>query len=781
MKRIVFLFLFLFLGFTTVSFSQSSNEGSWFTLRGLVLDKSTKEALDYANIAIYDALNKVVAGSITDNKGHFKLNIPKGGKYKLQISFLGYKPYVSDLKISSNMTLEPVYLEKDENLLHSATVVGKADERKVSVEKTKISMSGTLSTVSSNITDVLKSDPSVTIDNDNNIYLRGNKNIVILLDGRPTSLSSINSIPMSGIDYVEILSSPDVKSDAEGTGGIINIVSKRRYQNGYSSVFQLNYGIQNRVNGNLGFSFKRDKWGLEVGYSIKNENESIESYLKREFYVNGMVASENSATSLRRSLVNGLNSTLFFNLNPKNLIQANVKLMFPSLFTNQNFYTLGRYNDITFSRQTKEGAIVYKHISTPGKRELSTELFFSFTKGSRPANYYDFGILNRKSSGGGHPSVVTLQSDYLSFIGKSRFESGAKISFRWNSFDYKFYKRIGDLWQIDNQFTSDLIHDETISSLYFNLTSPSTLRLTYKIGARGEYSFSNFEQHTTNESFDKDKLSLFPFVSLGYKINSSSNLAITYNRRISRPQYPQLNPFINMIDDMTFEKGNKNLNPELTDKIELAVSSKIGKIDVRNSVYYSYTKDMITQVTMPYSTDKLLLTYNNVDKSIKVGNDFDLSTKVSKWLDLNLAASLYYNDFTISSDVLGVNNRGVGFQNLIRLNIYPDKNMDIQVSHNYVSTQRLPQFVVNPQNVIDLSAKRRFIGGKLAISVAISDLLNSKEWIVNSDNSFFKISNRSKSNSRILWIGMTVNLNSFKIRQKEDKSLSEEGIIKLGY
>lgn len=236
-----------------------------------------------------------------------------------------------------------------------------------------------------------------------------------------------------------------------------------------------------------------------------------------------------------------------------------------------------------------------------------------------------------------------------------------------------------------------------------------------------------------------------------------------------------------MIDDMTFEKGNKKLNPELTDKIELAVSSKIGKIDVRNSVYYSYTKDMITQVTMPYSTDKLLLTYNNVDKSIKVGNDFDLSTKVSKWLDLNLAASLYYNDFTISSDVLGVNNRGVGFQNLIRLNIYPDKNMDIQVSHNYVSTQRLPQFVVNPQNVIDLSAKRRFIGGKLAISVAISDLLNSKEWIVNSDNSFFKISNRSKSNSRILWIGMTVNLNSFKIRQKEDKSLSEEGIIKLGY
>jgi len=798
MKQKLLSLVFIALFTSIFSFAQTSDpKKGKFTISGKVIDRISSKPIDYASVALYKN-NTAIAetGVITDNKGNFSLLNLQNGSYYLKIEFMGYESKKVEFTIlDSNVLLaEPITLSVNSVMLGTVTVTGKTDEKKITVEKTKIDLSKSASSASGSITEILKNQPSVTIDNDNNIFLRGNKNISIMIDGRPTTLTALSAIPANNISHVEIVTSPDVKYDSEGTGGIINIISRKRVSEGVSMLVTANYGINNRFNGGINLNYKKSIWGATLNYSGKKEKEVIESQLTREIigtssYVNQI------ASSRRNNTTNMLALSLTSEPSKKDFFALNLRGIFPSLNTEQNIagysdnsvsepdYT--RFNDITFSRKTFEGNASYKRILEKGKNELSFEGGYSRTNGSRPALYWTNDALMQKSDGGGAPTNATLQADYMKVLEEgSKIEAGTKLFSRWNNFIYHFYNinPANSQWILDPEFSNDLEHREYIYSLYL-MYSKELPKFGYKLGIRSEYSTSQINQLATGESDNKTKLSLFPYINSRYNISKEQNLSLNYSRRITRPAYPQINPFVSIIDQMTYESGNKNLLPELIDKIEFNYSLQKKQLQFSANVYYSFTKDYITQVTSLSTQDKLLITYANAAQLQKTGSDMDLSYSISKKISINPSISFFYNRSKGEFQGTDLASDGFSWAGNIKFQYSPDSRTDAQLQFSYSSPVALPQFLLKTVYYTDASFRRFFLDNKIAFTLSVSDIFNTRKWDIETNNRSFRLNNFSKADSRIFWIGLSFNINSFKVskQSKDDKSNGEEGLIKLGY
>jgi len=795
-KLLVLIFSAFFIANTASAQPFGEKKGK-FSISGKVIDKESSKHIEYASVALYLASdNKLATGVITGQKGDFVLINIQNGVYYLKIEFMGYEAKkVACTVLDSNIKIaEPIELKINIVLLGAVQVTGKTDEKQITLEKTKIDLSKSTASATGSITEILKSQPSVTIDNDNNIFLRGNKNILVLIDGRPTTLNALSTIPANNISNIEIITSPDVRYDSEGSGGIINIISKKRASEGFSTLLTANYGINNRFNGGLNFNYKKGIWGATLNYSGKKEKETIASQLTREIFSTSSFVNQ-IVSSQRNNSTNMLALSLTADATKKDLFTLNVKGIFPSLHTEQNIsgydnYSLlnpdyTRFNDITFSRKTFEGTFSYKRIFEKGKNELSFEGGYSRTNGSRPALYWTNDSLTQKSDGGGTPTNATIQTDYLKVLeGGNKIEAGAKFFSRWNNFIYHFYNLNTNNaeWIIDPGFSNDLEHREYIYALYF-MYSKELPNFGYKLGLRSEYSTSDINQISTGVRDYKTKLSLFLYFTVRYDINKEQNLSLNYTRRITRPAYPQINPFVSVIDEMTYESGNRDLLPELIDKVEFNYSLQNKQLQFRGNVYYSFTKDYITQVTSLSTSDKLLITYANATKQQKIGSDIDLLCNFGKKLSINPSLSLFYNNSIGEYKGTDLASNGFSWAANVKFQYTPDSRTDAQLQFSYSSPVALPQFKLKSVYYTDVSVKRSFLENKIALTLSVSDIFNTRKWDIETNNRLFHLNNYSKADSRIFWVGLSFNINSFKAlkQSKDDKSNGEEGLIKLGY
>jgi outer membrane receptor protein involved in Fe transport len=769
-----------------------------YSISGVLVDLENKQPIEFASVAIYKIPDTVlVTGTITNAKGEFLLNKLTFGKYLIKSSFVGYQTNSKNIEIinaSVNLS-EPIYLTTSSLSLNEVQVTATRNEKQITIEKTKINVAQNISSVSGNVTDVLKSQSSVSIDGENNVYLRGNKNILILIDGVPTTISTLNSIPASNVDNIEIITNPDAKYDAEGTGGIINIVTKRQNLSGLSGAATLNYGFNNRINGGVSLNYSKGIWDIGFNYNGKYEETEIQSNLTRQLYTQNIFV-EQEIKSMQINPTHTAALLLSAKPNKKEIITLGVKFVIPELNNIQNItgkqvndtfqeVSFNRKNDVTFSRQTIESTLSYKKIFEKNKNEISFDASFSRTKGSRPAEYFIENELLQKSSGGGAPTNITLQADYLKSLFKTgKMECGLKGFSRWNNFNYNFYDldTISNQWNLNSAFSNDLEHHVYIYSSYLMYSDSLFKKIYFKIGARIEYNTSELIQKSINDRVYKEYVFPFPYLLLKHNINKTQSVALSINRRITRPTYPQLNPFINVIDQMTYETGNKNLEPEILDKIELNYSLIKEKYQFKTNVYFSTTKDFITQVSMLSIPDKLILTYVNGDRQNKVGSDFDITYKFNKFFSINPGFSVFYTQSTGQYNEIDLNTNNLAWTGNIKTIIKPEKKTEIQLFLNYNSPIELPQFNLSEIYYADIAVKRTFFDNKFSVSLTLTDIFNTLNWEIQSDNAIYKLDNYSKSESRIFWIGLTYNFNSFKggKSQKNGDNENDGGIIKLG-
>lgn len=734
---------------------------------------------------------KILTGSLTDTLGVFLIQGQFEGKYDFKVSLIGYEDTVQVLSLKKGETLDlgDIVVKQNEVLLEGVVVVGEAASKNVTLEKTRINLASSMSVTTGSVIDALRGSSAVTFDGSGQISIRGNSNVLILVDGVPTTLDGLGGIPAANVQSIDIVTSPDVKYDSEGTGGIVNIVSKKQMSNAFTAMASANYGFNNRFNGNFAMSYNTGRWGLRLNYNGKYEKDRIESELHRNILSINTVLDQ-LIDADKKTTGQNVGVNISYKATKKDVVAIDFKAGFPrmnNLQTMHNHYVIDgavsdkmRLTDITFNREMYEGALNYKHIFDPGKRELSTMVSLSAINGHRPSYYYEDDYMTQYSESGGHPRIAAFQMDYMTTLGKGKLETGLKMTYRKNNIDHKMYERdAADSWQLSLPLSNDLKYREYIPAAYVMYSSKLLKKLSYKAGVRLEYSHVSLRGEKDNLDETSDCFFVAPNIMLNYRVSEPWSLSFGLSRRISRPTYPQLNPYINLIDNKTYETGNVRLKPEKANKIDFGYTFTSPKLKVSGNAYLNYTQDYINQIAY-LDEDILVTSYINSDMDLKAGIEHNIKWNTSQWMSVDVSANVFYTKSRGDWQETRFTNSGWTFNGSTSLNFFPIKGMTIQAQYFLTTPQYFQQFTAKTVHYCNIGIRQQLLNKSLTLSALLTDMFNTQKWNITADNPVYSLVNTSKNRSRILWLGISWNFHSHKPISRQKKQEEDRSIIRLG-
>ena len=786
MKKSILILIFCILGILCIT-TRSYAQDEVCIISGQIVD-AKNAPVAYAAVAVYNG-KAPVSGMITDNDGKFSLKIKQGkGELALTIEFIGFSKHTQTIiPDMPHLNVGSIVLKEDSIALEGATVTAKEAIQKSTVEHTTINASANMTSSKGTALDILRSASSVDISNDR-ISIRGNSNILILIDGIPTTTSDLTTISAGNIKSIEVITNPDASHDASGTGGIINIISKKTSAEGFSGILAANYGFNHFVTANAAFTYNTSKASFRFNYNTRYEDDQITTSLQREVKSNGHKVNQ-LIDATKYVYNNNITLGTDIRLNNRNRLSIDVKCIIPrnnlvqdlrnSFNADGNSTVENRHNDVTWNRENIEGSIGYTHIIKPEISDISVKGSISKIWGHRPSSYYIDGNMTSRSNSGGSPFISSLQADYKYKSKAGMISAGAKLTYRRNDIFHQFYNLTGDEWVYSDALSNDLIHSELVPAAYAMFSSRIGKKFTYKAGLRGEMSWVTLDSSHDNVNKGNASFFLAPSLSGTYKITESQELSLALSRRVGRPTYPQLNPYMSMVDATTYEKGNMFLRPEKASKLDLSYTLKRGVLNLFVNGYLNHTTDYISQITMIDEADRLITTYANTDSDLKTGLDLSLRIKPTKWINISLAANTYYVSTRGSFDGAEISNSGITNNSNIMLDFLPWKGGDIQCQYFVTTPQYFPQLTAALTHQMNIGIRQKFLKGSLTVSLLLTDVFDTEKWEVTSRNNIFNLSNISNNKSRMLWLGISYNFNSFKQKSAQKKE-TDRSLIKLG-
>ena len=763
-------------------------------IKGKITDENDL-ALPYVSVAVYQD-NKIITGTITNDDGVFTLKVQRSDKeICLTFDFVGYvREEMRLIPDKATFDIGDIILKENVVMLDDVVVSSTAVSHKSTVEHTTINASANMASSKGSALDILSTSSSVSIQNEE-ISIRGNKNILVLMDGIPTTITDLSTIPAANIKSIDVITNPDASYDSEGTGGIINIIMKKENAKGFSGAAAANYGFNHFVTGNAAFSYNGRKTSYRFNYNTKYEDDVINSSLYRFMKESGNIIKQQMISD-RYTFNNNVSLGADFRINKKNTLTLDFRYMSPKLNVKQNLHNIieisdvveeeNRHNDVTWNRDNIEAVIMFRHIIKPDVSDISFRGSASKIWGRRPSYYHVGDILQNYSNSGGSPFITNFQADYKQKLDKGSLSAGLKITYRSNDIYHDFYSWENGEWIYSQSFSNDLLHTEMIPAAYIMFSSKNIGKFSYKAGLRGEYSIVTLDSRHENIKSEDDDIFVAPSLSVTYKLSDKHDLSLAFSRRIGRPTYPQLNPYMSMIDAMTYEQGNMYLHPEKTSKLDLTYNIKGERFNIFADAYLNYTTDYISQITKV--VDGLLLTtYINSAYDIKSG--FDVSIKVfpSKWMTATLSSNTFYvktcgqlKESEYDFNIIDIDNEGWSNSSNIMLDFIPRKTTSLQVQYFIMTPQYYPQLTTSFTHKMNVGVKQKLLKGTLTLSMLVTDVFDTYKWEVHSFNRLYDLTNTSKQKSRMLWLGISYNFNSYKQNKAEKSGDSERNLIKFG-
>ena len=777
--------IFLVLSILLLSYDVYAQQGKCF-VDGRVIDNHDSP-ISYASVAIYKG-GIPLSGVITDNEGRFSIKINQSKEeYQLVIEFIGYTKHSQSITPEGNhISLGTIVLKEDAVMLEGASVLAKEVDRKSSVEHTTINASANLAASKGTAMDILRSASSVSISN-GDISIRGNSNILVLMDGVPTTATDLSTIPAGNIKSIEVITNPDASYDASGTGGIINIVSKKTSLDGFSGIIAANYGFNHFVTANTAISYNKPKASYRLSYNTRCEDDVVNTSLQRKIKSDGYEINQQMQAT-RYVYNNNIALGADFRINPRNRLSLDAKCVIPRLNVTQDLQNTiiedqisgeeSRHNDVTWNRENIEGSIAYTHVIKPEVSDISILGSISKIWGHRPSYYYVEGVKTNYSNSGGSPFITALQVDYKHKFKAGTLAAGAKLTYRRNDIYHRFYELNGEEEIYSEDLSNDLLHTETVPAAYAMFSSRIDRKFTYKAGLRGE--LSKVTLNSQHEQIGVRKYSVFlaPTLSGTYKLSKDHELSFARSRRVGRPAYPQLNPYMSMVDANTFEQGNMHLDPERSTKLDFSYNLSKGKCNLFVNGYVNHTQDFISQITM-IDESRLITTYVNAAYDLKSGIDLSFRMNPVRWFNLSLAANTYYSVTDGEFNGAEIANKGLTNNSNVMLDFLPWKGGDIQWQYFVTTPQYFPQLTTALTHQMNVGFKQKLMKGSMTLSLLLTDVFKTAKWEVASHNNIFDLTNISYSKSRMLWLGISYNFNSFK-QKGVKKAENDRSLIKLG-
>ena len=631
------------------------------TLKGKVFDKQTGAPVEYASIAVIKLRDStIVTGGITNSTGDFLLDKIPYGRYKIQIKFIGYSGWENANIIISpkakDIDLGTVNLSSVSQSMEGVTITGQKAMMTHSLDKKVINVDKDIASIGGTALDVMQSVPSVTVDFDGNISLRGSSNVNILIDGKPSQMTSLDQLPATMIESIEVVTNPSVKYDPDGMAGIINIVLKKQKTVGTNGMVSLTAGNNNRYIGSVNLNFKKESWNIFTNVDFRSFN--FDGY-SNSFSMNSGSSTpyiRSNSDFTRKMTFGGVRLGADYSINSKNTISLSTWLNTRKFTGDENLVSStydSSYNVVDYytqNRTTKnddgfesEFTLSYKKDFNVKGRVLTADAFFSngpeTSSSQRKKDFYtpDEILTDRypemEKTWTDEPGTrFTIQSDYVSPIGNGgRLETGVKAIFRTDNSDYWVWENDSTThsW-IENQiYSNNFTYKEQIYSGYASYSN-TWGKLSYMGGIRLEQSFSKSEQKTTDSTYNKNIFSLFPSLHLSLEIVDGHDLIFSYSRRINRPRSRYINPFLVKQDPNNISYGNPNINPEYVDSYEVGYGFKKARTNVTTTFFYRQTTDVIAQkVTL--ANDIFETTYDNLNNSLNYGIEVVASSPIFNW------------------------------------------------------------------------------------------------------------------------------------------------------
>jgi outer membrane receptor protein involved in Fe transport len=683
MKKIILLTVLLFSAIAVQSQTFTGTSSLKGKITGTVIDSITKAPVDYASISISKInLDKPLTGTLTDASGTFKLNEIQVGTYTLTISFIGYKDKTikeittTDAKL--DFEIGEIALSPETNTLKEVVIVGTAQQVVNKIDKIVYNVEKDLTAGGGNATDVLQKVPMVNVDINGNVSIRGDANVRVLINGKPSGATSANladvlkTIPADQIKNIEVVTSPSAKYDAEGSAGIINIITKQKSTSGVSGSVSGGIGTrQNNFNANINYNKNRFSLSANVGFNNgwpqESSSESTQAFDNssakslqvtkgiNEVKRSGLLASVNAGYDF--NTFNSLTTTFRYN-----------KGGFERTGTNDNQFTdyMNASNSSVYKGESSsknafggfDWNLNYAHKFSKEGHELtfSSQWSHSIVE-TNYQNIYSSFYTNQKANNDGANNEYTLQLDYtLPVTEKFKLEAGGKSITRRISSDFQNYVPDSQNAFVFDPISSNLYnYNQDVTSIYSVGTVTLPKGFTVMAGARFENTAikgdPTNELQTDLNPFTIKYGTFIPSFTLQKALSQSASLKLTYSKRISRPSLTYLNPFINKSNIQAQTQGNPTLDPEISQTVELGYSTFSQKRTINISAYYKYTADLIEGIATPLQDETGTITnYQNIGSNKSFGMSFFGSVNPFKILTLRGN----FNAFTYKPDPTGI-------------------------------------------------------------------------------------------------------------------------------
>ena len=748
--------------FVLTAFSQKP-----ITISGKVIDALSKQPLEYATIVIKNTETQKISGGITDAKGIFSVKTP-AGFYEISVEFISFKSKkYPKQNITKDLDLGTITLSEDSKSLDEVVIIAEKTTVDIRLDKKVFNIGKDLSIRGGNASDVLGNVPSVQVDVEGTVSLRGNENVTILIDGRPSALVGLNGaealrqIPAEAIEKVEVITSPSARYDAEGTAGILNIILRKNKLTGFNGSLQLDLGYPERFGTAFNANWRTKKWNLFTNTGFRyNEtpgNALSESNFLSSNAQNALVVEQRNFGRLGRSIFTSFGAEYYLSQNSS--IIGNIVFNGcndDDVNTNDidRIDANGNINEATFRTEAEgedENRLQYTldYVNTfDGKgKKLSINLQYSTEMEDILNNITEIdtqtNILNdlEQVIEEQNEDRALLQIDYVHPVGENiQYEAGYRGNYRdiFNSF-YLAERQVfpdGPLVP-DAGLNNSFNYEEFVNAAYFQYGQKFN-KISFLGGLRYEYTTTEIVQQTSTTSSKINYGNLFPTVNLGYEFRDGENMTLGYNRRIRRPRGRNLNPFPSRSSEANIYTGNVNLNPVITDAFDIGYLKRWDKFTISTSLYYNISNDnweRIQEDTGDVTDNGDPITRRfpvNLSTQERLGLEFTLNYRPFKIWNINSD----FNLFRVTTDGDYTNpttnvTQSFDFENtafFIRLNqkiTLPGKT-DLQINTNYRGPSQNAQTKSQGVFSMNLAASKDLFNEKASISLNFSDVFNSR-------------------------------------------------------
>lgn len=799
-------------------------------ITGKVIDASTKQGMEFANISLRKTGSKeFIKGTVSDQLGAFRLDGVSNGNYVVAVSVVGYATFEKELTIGTGqktINLRSILLKEDTQLLNEVQVVGQRSQMKFEIDRKVFNVDQSLATAGGSASDVLGNIPSVQVDPEGEVSLRGNSSVTVWINGKESGLSADNraqileQLPAESIERVEVITNPSAKYNPEGTAGIINIVLKKNRKAGYYGSLQAGVDTRGGYNaaGNVNFSSGKFESFVNVGTRVRKSEG--EGYTNRQnlddngnpvSYLNQLRNDEDT----RKPVIARMGTT--YHATDKDH------------FSFSGFGLLGRGDETDWLNYTSNipGSFTSSLRTSAEKRKMNIGNFeigykrdFSEKSNLDLSASYNLVNITPESSflqvsnyAGGtstssyqfqenvmKPRKWEFQADYVTEFGEqNKIEAGYKGEFLTSKSKVSTYSGTSEGNAAFNEgLYNNFTYDQNVNALYATY-SKRINRFGIQLGLRGEHTRTNTnslgynQSETDHPAYKDDYFSFYPSAFLSYQLPSNNELQLNYTRRVSRPWGGQLNPFVNLTDSTNISYGNPLLLPQYSNSLELNYIKNWENHTLSASLYYRNTDNVIQRISYR-DGDIMKSTFENIAKTQSAGTELILKNNLFRMIDLTSTLNFYYNKLDgfsylpagATTPVVGEADEDFSWSARIIANIMLPWGVSLQATGDYNSRELVAQGYRKANHAIDLGLRKSFLDRKLSLTINTRDLLNSRKRETITSGSGFSQESVFARSGRTVGFTLTYNFGNMKGSSKrpdrqEQQNNGDGGMMEEGF